>query len=493
MFRDLKAFVSKNLEQQQLKQEDIRLQRLKGLPFWLWDISEEEHKQLAIKTNGRCCFTDMIGRPSKNNVEMPMFPYEELIYNTLQSNKLLYILKSSGLGVSEYFLRYIAWMCLRNDDFRNSQVCIVTGPNINLSVKLIRRLKALFEPKLNITFNTKETVVELNSCTLEAFPSNHLSAMRSLTNPKLIYIDECAFFHPQEMNEVRDVAERYLAKSSPYIILVSTPNRPGDLMQQISQEPEETCIYRRLYLDYSYGLGYIYSQQEIDEAKKSGSFSREYDLKFLGEIGNVYHTKDIDASIELGKKYSPENFSPFHFATTAMGLDPAYGSSAFGIVITQFADGIIQILYASEFYKPDFNVMLDTVHGLMSKYGVLKVYVDGANPSFIRSLKLRIGEDAEYEKAIQTAKQDGYGDGTNNMKIVPVNFSTSHKSMLGHTKMILEQEPKVLAINPVFDKLIVSLRTAVANDAVLDKEATSHADIFDAFRLALKFYRFEGR
>jgi hypothetical protein len=57
--------------------------------------------------------------------------------------------------------------------------------------------------------------------------------------------------------------------------------------------------------------------------------------------------------------------------------------------------------------------------------------------------------------------------------------------------MILEQEPGKIAINPdKFDKLITSLRTAVDNDGTLDKEATSYNDIFDAFRLALKFYRY---
>jgi hypothetical protein len=44
-----------------------------------------------------------------------------------------------------------------------------------------------------------------------------------------------------------------------------------------------------------------------------------------------------------------------------------------------------------------------------------------------------------------------------------------------------------------FDKLITALRTAVDNDGTLDKEATSYNDIFDAFRLALKFYHFEER
>ena len=51
-----------------------------------------------------------------------------------------------------------------------------------------------------------------------------------------------------------------------------------------------------------------------------------------------------------------------------------------------------------------------------------------------------------------------------------------------------------IAINPdKFDKLITSIRTAFDNDGTLDKEATSYNDIFDAFRLALKFYHFEER
>ncbi len=51
-----------------------------------------------------------------------------------------------------------------------------------------------------------------------------------------------------------------------------------------------------------------------------------------------------------------------------------------------------------------------------------------------------------------------------------------------------------IAINPDrFDKLITALRTAVDNDGILDKESTSYNDIFDAFRLALKFYHFEER
>jgi hypothetical protein len=276
--------------------------------------------------------------------------------------------------------------------------------------------------------------------------------------------------------------------------MVSTPNAPDGLFERIEKEPEETCIYKRLFLDYSYGIGKIYTQEEIEKAKASPSFEHEYNLEYLGKIGNVFHTKDIEAAIEKGRIYDPDTaFTPFYsFTSISMGIDPAYGSSAFGIVVTQWVDGIVQILYAEEYHRPDYNEMLSTVYGLMSKYDVDKVYIDGANPSFIKSLKLQIGEEADYDKVTARYRSEGLGDATKDMRIVPVNFNSEHKAMLGHCKMLLEKDGGKIAINPDrFDKLITALRTAVDNDDTLDKEATSYNDIFDAFRLALKFYHFE--
>jgi hypothetical protein len=85
--------------------------------------------------------------------------------------------------------------------------------------------------------------------------------------------------------------------------------------------------------------------------------------------------------------------------------------------------------------------MQSIVYELMSKYSVDKVYIDGANPSFIKSLKLQIGEDADYDKVIARYRAEGLGDdATKDMRIVPVSFSKEHKPMLGHSKMILESE-----------------------------------------------------
>ena len=49
--------------------------------------------------------------------------------------------------------------------------------------------------------------------------------------------------------------------------MVSTPNAPGGLFQKIEQEPFDTCIYKKVYLDYTYGLEKIYSKAEIKKAQ----------------------------------------------------------------------------------------------------------------------------------------------------------------------------------------------------------------------------------
>jgi late competence protein required for DNA uptake (superfamily II DNA/RNA helicase) len=64
--------------------------------------------------------------------------------NINSSNKHLWIKKATGLGVSEFMLRFMAWLCLRDDKLLGSQMCIVTGPRIDLAIALIDRMKKLF-------------------------------------------------------------------------------------------------------------------------------------------------------------------------------------------------------------------------------------------------------------------------------------------------------------------------------------------------------------
>jgi hypothetical protein len=215
-------------------------------------------------------------------------------------------------------------------------------------------MKKLFVGGRYLTFDTKETVIELNNVKIEAFPSHHLDAMRGLPNVSFILLDEADFFPPGQQADARDVSERYIAKSNPYIVMVSTPNASKGLFERIEKGSEDMCLYKRIFLDYTYGIGKIYTAEEIDKSKQSPSFEREYNLKYLGKIGNVFHTKDIEAAIKKGAAYDPEVAAANPLAAgygRAMGIDPAYGSSSFGIVITQLADSQVQVLYADDIRK----------------------------------------------------------------------------------------------------------------------------------------------
>ena len=75
------------------------------------------------------------------------------------------------------------------------------------------------------------------------------------------------------------------------------------------------------------------------------------------------------------------------------------------------------------------------------------------------------------------------------MIVIPTPFNTQGAKMLQHTKSLLEDKDNLLLIDKRFDKLLTSLRTAVANEYKLDKEATSYHDILDAFRLSLQLYQ----
>ena len=48
--------------------------------------------------------------------------------------------------------------------------------------------------------------------------------------------------------------------------------------------------------------------------------------------------------------------------------------------------------------------MLSKASELIQKYNPNKILIDGANPSFIRSLKIQLGENPDYDKVITRYK-----------------------------------------------------------------------------------------
>jgi hypothetical protein len=204
VFKDLKKFVAEQ-EQRQSNIQSKQLSILRHLPFYIWD--EEEHKRQHARKGDLCCFNHAISLPQKHGVEHPLYDYQKLVFDALFTedgtikDRHVAVLKASGIGLSELALRIVAWLCLKDDNLKGSQICHITGPRIDLSVALMQRLKQLFYRKnLVADFGSKETVAVLNNVRVECFPSHHLSSMRGLDNVSMIVADEAAFFNTNELN-----------------------------------------------------------------------------------------------------------------------------------------------------------------------------------------------------------------------------------------------------------------------------------------------------
>ena len=232
--------------------------------------------------------------------------------------------------------------------------------------------------------------------------------------------------------------------------------------------------------------------QEFLEAEKQRLgplYPRYYEAEFIAGGGNVFNIEAIDWSIQEGQKYGYA-VRPDVFTSTSLGIDPAFGSSKFAMVVTQFVgDGNkVRILHAMEYEHPDYNEMVNEAYRLISQYNVDLTYVDGSQPAFIKSLKLQIGEPIDYLEQIQNAKKQSGARPDQIMRIIPVNFGTENREMLAHTKHLVEAHR--MCIHPDFASLLDQMRAAQAIDGKLDKSLYT-MDLMDAFQLALKFYSFQ--
>lgn len=109
---------------------------------------------------------------------------------------------------------------------------------------------------------------------------------------------------------------------------------------------------------------------------------------------------------------------------------------------------MVNVLHAEEYARPDFNAMIVITIKLLDLYDIrfennCRIFVDGANPSFIRALKERVDEDTNYEQQISfyTKSCPSVYDLQflqQNMFVIPVAFSKEHKNMLAHCKEMLE-------------------------------------------------------
>jgi hypothetical protein len=236
----------------------------------------------------------------------------------------------------------------------------------------------------------------------------------------------------------------------------------------------------------------IYSEEQIANARLSPEFEREFNLAYLGLVGNVFSQLSIENCQKI--QYNPENINPN--AKKSIGIDPGFGSSKFAIVITQYVDGKIQVIHLEEYERPNFASMIDTIWQLKHKCGYISnIYVDAANPEVWESLKREFNEpyNQKYisDQIAECKKLNSHIE--NRMIVVPVPFGVEGAKMLQHAKALMDETEEdgssLIAIDKCFDKLLTGLRTTVANEYRLNKEQSSFNDLTDAYRLSLIFFK----
>lgn len=466
------------------------LKDTKDLPFWIHQTKPELHKQILKSTKRThpykrplCCFNHYIGLPKKEGVPKPIFDYELDIYNKLEKEDNIIIVKARGLGITEFFLRYFVWKSVTNDDWFNRTGALITGIRQDTATELIRRIRGFFLP-FGIFFDSREDTINIRGTRFKAFPAYNVDSLRSYTDFCFIFCDEAGFFPNKQQTLLREAVEGYRLKSKPKIIWNSTAGEVfGDVMDQIQDEIKKgTSPFKLIELPYTVGLGKIYDTQLIETEKSQPYFPREYELKKGYGVGNILNEYQIQQCMDT--EYDVDRIVAM--SPKVIGIDPGFGSSKFAICVSQFVDGRIQILYANEFDRPEPTTMERLTLDLTRDYNLFsmgqqqngQVIIDGANISFIKYLKTMLGEYTQYEEL----DPDDY----KYMKVRPVNFGTHHRHLM--TNMLSLVSKGYVSIDPRFEELISQMRTAQMDDSFGLIKKVQSFDLIDAFRLNLWGY-----
>jgi len=447
-------------------------------PFYIWT---EEHQE--IKGIHDCCFNHMIGLPLKNDEEHPLYDYEKEIFDGLElKDRHLWVKKSRGIGVTELILRYITWRIVRSHELDSKNIFIVSGTKEEFANKLKERLEKLFDRAYPLLrFQSKFTELIINKTWIKVFPSQNVKTMRGYTDVSYIFIDESDFFQMIEQNELEFVIKSYEEKSKGKIIMVSTPNRPDGLFYKIEHEGKfGKSYFHKILLDYRRGLGKIYDDNFIARERNEPYFEREYNLKYLGKIGNVFSPSLIQQCTELGEKY--KNVLINTYAYHPVGCDYGYSDSKTVLCIGEW-DAEHKRLWIVEMIDfgdtpPTPEQVANRMFDIYQEYGPnTHFFVDGSNAGSVNQAKIKFSENTNWRKQDLFNKTD---------RIHPVHFGVDmeHKKMLFNMYDLCTKG--MLAINERFDKLITSMRTAQMEDWDLNKDETVLNDYLDAARLMCK-------
>jgi len=367
-----------------------------------------------------CCFNHWVGLPTRWGQRHPIYVYQEEIIEALKNNRYIWILKAPKLGITELFLRFSLWKSLTDPIWKNGQVAIIVATKSDEAETLILRTKKMLDGKVTLKegYNNKREFT-VNTVSFKIHSADNIDSVRSKTNMRMIIIDEGSFFRMIEQSRVREAVEHYIAASDLYIVFISTAGEsPEGVMYEIQEE--ENSIYHKIFLPYQLGLEkdkrsgtMIYDPVLIEKAQQSKSFARNYMLSWISGEGNIFTHEEVDALFE---DFDISN------GKVIMAIDPAYGSSNFGVVIGIVKDGILYVIFAKEYTRSTPTFMCGEVEKLYNQYNVHTCICDGHYSGEIRDLESR------------------------NLNVLPFAFDTENKSNMvtSSSERVQKKQIKIL-------------------------------------------------
>jgi hypothetical protein len=207
---------------------------------------------------------------------------------------------------------------------------------------------------------SKFTDLWIKNTNIKIFPSRNVKDLRGYTDVSYLFIDEADHFEPSVNSELLHAITRYEEKSNCTTIMVSTPNRPDGLFQSI--EYDANSKYKKTMLDYTVGLGKIYDPLEIEKKKLEPEFPREYEGKYLGKIGDVFTSLQIENCIKLAEPLKDIPISNYNLHS--VGVDFRFSSSRTAIVMTEHlkieGEDKIIVRFSEEYYNIQHHVYKGT-------------------------------------------------------------------------------------------------------------------------------------
>lgn len=324
-----------------------------------------------------------------------------------------------------------------------------------------------------------------------------------------IHMSDIAVVNKTDYSGVISAAMTRLATTSGSMIIESPPYGPRgkiyDIYKQskimkaeesVQQSPESQFWVTMITAREAVAAGLIKQEFLDGERVRLGHlYPAYYEADFNIGFGNLYLPETIDEVEKLGTRYGIPTPDQVHTHTPkSLGIDYGEGSSDMAFVLLEYHDGVVRVLLAEQFSRARFPEMVRFAHDIYDHYDlkrVGKIYVDASAPEYIQELKISIGENSNYVPIIAEYRKQKTDLNKTNMKVIPVPFSIYNQPMTQFAKSVVDAG--VVAIHPhKFQGLLMDLRNAQTDiHGDLEKDQTNKMDMFDAFRMALRFFKFD--